>query len=53
MLIERHAVSGDEAFQLLVTSAKRTTVGLVDVASWVVGDAERGRERPDQPTDDR
>jgi hypothetical protein len=30
---------------MLVTSAKRTAAGLVDVASWGVGDSERGRER--------
>src|ERR1700712_2899028 len=52
ILIERHGVSGDEAFQMLVTSSQRTTVGLVDVASWVVGEAEQGRHRPDRPVDD-
>ena len=41
---------------MLVTSAKRTTVGLVDVASWVVGDASgvaSGRISPPMTADPR
>lgn len=52
ILIERHGVSGDEAFQMLVTSSQRTTIELVDVAAWVVAEAERGQNRDDRPADD-
>ena len=52
ILIERHGVTGDEAFQMLVTSSQRTTIQLVDVATWVVAEAEQGQDRRDRPADD-
>jgi len=52
ILIERHGVTGDEAFQMLVTSSQRTTIQLVDVAAWVVAEAEQGQDRRDRPADD-
>ncbi|PVY97262.1 GAF and ANTAR domain-containing protein [Actinomycetospora cinnamomea] len=52
MLCERHDVSGDEAFDMLVTSAQRTGIGLVDIASWIVGDADGRRSPRDRPADD-
>lgn len=52
VLIERHGVSGDEAFQMLVTSSHRTAIGLLDLATWVVGEAELGQRRPERPADD-
>jgi hypothetical protein len=52
ILIERHGVTGDEAFQMLVTSSRRSAIDLVDVAAWVVTEAEQGQNRRDRPADD-
>lgn len=52
ILTERHGVTGDEAFQMLVTSSRRSTIDLVDVAAWVVAEAEQGQNRRDRPADD-
>jgi hypothetical protein len=52
MLGERHDLDGDQAFEMLVTSSRRTDMRLVDIASWVVGEAEQRRSRRERPIDD-
>jgi hypothetical protein len=53
ILIQRYGVSGDEAFEMLVTSSQRSAIGLADIASWVVGEAEKqGQGGSDRPFDD-
>jgi hypothetical protein len=52
ILGERHDLDGDQAFEMLVTSSRRTDMRLVDIASWVVGEAEQRRSRRGRPVDD-
>ncbi|GAA4916419.1 ANTAR domain-containing protein [Actinomycetospora succinea] len=43
ILMERFTVDDDEAFQMLVDSSQETNVKLVDVATWLVGEARSKR----------
>ncbi|WP_312030505.1 GAF and ANTAR domain-containing protein [Actinomycetospora sp. TBRC 11914] len=53
ILMERFTVHGDEAFQMLVTSSNATELTLVDVASWLVGEAEDRRRRGGDTVEER
>jgi hypothetical protein len=53
ILMERFTVDGDEAFQMLVTSSMETNIKLVDVATWLVGEAEQRRRRRDDDIEER
>ena len=44
ILMERFRVNGDEAFQMMVTSSQETNIKLVDVASWLVSQADQRRQ---------
>jgi transcriptional regulator with GAF, ATPase, and Fis domain len=50
LLMERHALSADEAFTRLVRCSQETNVRLADVAAWLVHEGTRGadheRRRP-------
>jgi hypothetical protein len=37
---------------MLVTSSQRSAIDLVDVAAWVVAEAEQGQNRRDRRADD-
>ncbi|MEJ2889707.1 GAF and ANTAR domain-containing protein [Actinomycetospora aeridis] len=41
ILMERFTVTGDQAFQMMVTSSQETNIKLVEVASWLVGEADQ------------
>jgi hypothetical protein len=52
ILMERFAIDDDEAFQMLVRSSQDTNIKLVDVATWLKGEAvERARARRQATTD--
>lgn len=44
VLIERFVLSDDEAFRMLMSASRDTDIKLVDVARWVLDDAQRGLE---------
>jgi hypothetical protein len=44
--MERFAVEGDQAFQMLVHSSRNTNVKLVDVARWLTTGAGRRQAAP-------
>lgn len=46
ILIERFAVSEEQAFAMLVRSSQDTNLKLRDVADWLVGDTIHGRRDP-------
>ncbi|MDD7939178.1 GAF and ANTAR domain-containing protein [Actinomycetospora lutea] len=43
ILMERFTVDDDEAFQMLVESSQETNVKLVEVATWLIGEARARR----------
>ena len=52
ILMERFTTHGDAAFQMLVSSSQDTNMKLVDVATWLVGEADSRRHEggPSLPT---
>ncbi len=53
ILMERFALDGERAFQMLVRSSQDTNVKLVDVARWLTENAGEGRTLADPPTTPR
>ncbi|MGH3504947.1 MAG: GAF and ANTAR domain-containing protein [Nocardioidaceae bacterium] len=51
ILVQRERVTGSRAFDMLARASNDTNIKLVDVARWVVNDAERGATGHQRPND--
>ncbi|MEJ2888610.1 GAF and ANTAR domain-containing protein [Actinomycetospora aeridis] len=49
VLVERFGVGPEQAFSMLVESSQQTNIKLVEVATWLVGEAQKRRDRPAAP----
>lgn len=46
ILMERHGLTGERAFEMLMEASQNTNIKLVEVARWVVGEVGRLPSRP-------